>query len=266
MNSEYQEHIVAFVDYLGFSAAIDSSDEASRATILRQLVSLAAMRGNFYVEKIDPKRTRLRAAISTFSDNIVISYSVPGLMAEGGRSRADALSLAIGQIAGTIGRHAYEALRNGFLIRGGLTVGNLYHANGVVFGEALVDAYRIESTTSIYPRVVISPSIVKEFAPTFKPWFLKDADGLTHLNYFSDVFAAFAIANKTPENEAQAKENWTYIATVVAENIRTLHSAGRINQMAKWRWLATQLHRFVERGEVPHAEALKSIRLPGLPI
>jgi hypothetical protein len=88
----------------------------------------------------------LTPEITTFSDNIVVSYpAVPDDDYRGFRRLspfwaetvcADAVRILSGV--------AEMALRVGLLIRGGLSFGQLYHQKGVVFGEALVDAHLLE--------------------------------------------------------------------------------------------------------------------------
>lgn len=51
------------------------------------------------------------------------------------------------------------AIRNGFLVRGAITVGKLYHTDGVIFGPALVQAFELEKQAK-YPRVIVSNEII----------------------------------------------------------------------------------------------------------
>src|SRR5580658_7830841 len=55
---------------------------------------------------------------------------------------------------------AGQALRLGFLIRGAATIGKLYHSQGVVFGEALIEAVQLEKRTAVYPRVILSAAVM----------------------------------------------------------------------------------------------------------
>jgi len=48
----------------------------------------------------------------------------------------------------------------GFIIRGAITIGDLYHDERIVFGPALNQAYEIESTIANYPRVIVDKRIV----------------------------------------------------------------------------------------------------------
>lgn len=54
-----------------------------------------------------------------------------------------------------------RALRIGLLVRGGATIGKLFDGNGIVFGEAMMEAYHIETRIATYPRVVLSRKITE---------------------------------------------------------------------------------------------------------
>lgn len=57
---------------------------------------------------------------------------------------------------------AAAALKLGVLIRGGATVEQLHHEQGVVLGEAMVEAYQLESSVSIYSRITVSRKIYSQ--------------------------------------------------------------------------------------------------------
>ncbi len=44
-----------------------------------------------------------------------------------------------------------------------LTIGNILHNdNGTVFGQALIDAYQLETKSAKYPRIVLSDKLIRE--------------------------------------------------------------------------------------------------------
>jgi hypothetical protein len=54
-------------------------------------------------------------------------------------------------------------LEKGILFRGGLTIGNLVHnENGIVFGQGLIDAYKLENFNAKFPRIILSDKLIKE--------------------------------------------------------------------------------------------------------
>jgi hypothetical protein len=145
---------------------------------------------------------------------------------------------------------ASDALRIGFLLRGGAAIGRLYHAQGVVFGEALVEAFRIESQTSIYPRVVLSPSI------TSRPGWIeqqtdivKDSDGLYHVDYFTGLLPTRLRTGDCKEWLADAIE-------VVSGNLTALATQGKLKELSKWTWFA---HHFRAGLEKTNPELLKKM-------
>src|ERR1019366_981004 len=159
---EYEEQFTALLDFLGFSEASSQADDATRLKVLALLQSLADLRGEFDLQSTveeGNKTSRIKPAISTFSDHIVISFPVQRIRDELGTSEQIASFFIRSQFLRLLTGIAAAALGIGFLVRGGATIGKLYHARGVVFGEALVDAVQLECRTAVYPRVVLSPAI-----------------------------------------------------------------------------------------------------------
>jgi hypothetical protein len=85
--------------------------------------------------------------ISTFSDNIVITQTIndktPRLLT----------LMAFQQIA---------VAMSGFLLRGGITVGDVVHNDECVFGPGLNRAYELESKIAYYPRFALDRDVVEE--------------------------------------------------------------------------------------------------------
>ena len=55
-----------------------------------------------------------------------------------------------------------ELLNQGILIRGGIAYGDIYFDKNRIYGPALNHAYELESKYAIYPRIVLSPDLIKE--------------------------------------------------------------------------------------------------------
>ena len=51
---------------------------------------------------------------------------------------------------------------NGALIRRAVVRGQLYDDGSIVFGPGLIEAYKLESETAFYPRVVVSRAVCEE--------------------------------------------------------------------------------------------------------
>jgi hypothetical protein len=256
----YEEQFTAFVDFLGFGEISAKTDEATRLKVLDLLLSLSALRGEFDLQSTtegNSKRISIKPAISTFSDHIVISYSLQPIYSEMGSDERPGTNIILFQFVQLLARIAAAALRIGFLVRGGATIGKLYHARGVVFGEALVDAFHIESRTAIYPRVVLSPKI------TGRPMWMQSTrdivrgyDGLYHFDYFS--FLLFTAVNPGDKYADNLKAWYDDVVEIVTRNLSEHESNGRLNELAKWAWFAREFRSGLER--LP-SEILKSYGL-----
>lgn len=138
---------VAFIDILGFKEMSEKNfDKVILA--LRKFKSFAIEYYNnvngkmFEIDAADHKINEdLMPKVTMFSDSIVISA----------KERYNLLSDFICGLESL----QFDLLSNGILIRGGVDVGYIYQDEFLVFGDGLISAYTLESTTAIYPRIVI---------------------------------------------------------------------------------------------------------------
>lgn len=173
---EYQEHIIAFIDLLGFKEIIKKNDETDFLKVYSLLKSFADSKMDSDIHE-NGSITNFRPSINTFSDHVVISY--PTKFAKG-----VPLDVLLSSLSRDIAHFAMLALCRGLLIRDGITIGKLYHNNSIVFGEALIDAFELESQNAIYPRIIVSNSVM---ASTKLLGCCIDFDGIYYLNYFNNV-------------------------------------------------------------------------------
>lgn len=129
----YERRLVIFYDVLGWRSHI----KAARRDVKKigELRRLILQHGRSW-----PLRTNLDVKISTFSDNVVISQPLNGT------EPLLLTQMAFFQVA---------AAMNGFLLRGGITVGDLVHDDECVFGPGLNRAYQLESEKALFPRLAV---------------------------------------------------------------------------------------------------------------
>lgn len=148
LDMAYPERITSFIDLLGFSRDVQQIENrphlfVSIDAVLRRIGKCKA--------DIDRKRanggTTFDARMSHFSDCLVLSYrNEPGA------------SLRALWDAAFVG---HVILRPGYLPRGVITLGRLYHDDVVVYGSALVEAAEREKCEVITPRIAVTDTVMK---------------------------------------------------------------------------------------------------------
>lgn len=245
---EYEEHFVAFIDFLGFADAIDSADDEARTKLLTLLVALSKVQSEFMIESRatpDGVATEVAPNITTFSDNIVISYPLDKLRVRGYYSDESTPTFILDGFSKLLSWLAIAALRIGFLIRGGATIGRLYHSNGVVYGEGMVEAYRLESNVAIYPRVMVSASVAGRPNWAQSSRILTDTDGLRHIDYFKDLFLSPVEA---PDGHYPSpRQLFDDACNTISNSLHRLRAVKSERAYAKWAWFSRQLAESLDR-------------------
>jgi hypothetical protein len=185
-------------------------------------------------------RVTITPEVTAFSDNIVVSYPTPeddgaflGVPARHALRTLWAKFMcqdAIRILSGV----AEMGLRIGVLIRGGFTLGQLHHDNGVVFGAGMVEAHRLESVEAIVPRVLVSDRILKELEgipPAERGFLLQDTDGRWHLDYFTGMIRHSTNSEITKEQV----QRWTQAHRATIGNA-IARAADDARIADKWRW------------------------------
>ena len=168
----YCQHIVAFIDILGFSSLVKNSindneqleqisfalEEFSqlrlketwrKAEILIEVEEDAQKKGldDYYVDSM--------ARCYCLSDSVIITINAEEKIDE----RFSALVTMMSKIGA-------ELLGRGILIRGAISIGKMYvdpNRNSIkVFGPALIEAYELERDEARLPRIILSENAIKK--------------------------------------------------------------------------------------------------------
>lgn len=156
----YEVRIVAFADILGWTNATKDRTKIDRQRAI--IDSIAEHAGNFspHLKDLMAQSNRLPQQIiaehsgvefSFFSDSFAIS-APPAF----GESVFRILSFANDMLLGEEGKGDEM-----FLCRGAITLGDLYHCNGRIFGPALVEAVEMEERDALYPRFICSNALIE---------------------------------------------------------------------------------------------------------
>ena len=193
-----EKYAIAFIDFLGTKEFINSDSDNQFLKAFR-IMSDIALTGC--------KRLLAEDGVSVkmFSDNIVLCKKVNYADVDPDNAHAKAL---ISVIAATSYIQYYALDKLGLLIRGGFGVGDLYIDELMVWWKALVSTYTIESTLSIYPRVVFDPEAIETIygkAIIANKWMAKDEDGFYYIDFLQIHWASFS---KAAREKAYNKFNY----------------------------------------------------------
>lgn len=184
--------------------------------------------GPFHKRSISP-------AISAFSDHIVYSFPLSALK--------PIPYFFIDRLANVVAEIALDAMQFGCLVRGAITCGPLYHEQGVIVGQALIDAHDIESRTAKHPRVVVTDNVATLAGG---PILFRDDDGLFCLNYMKAAFDCQQSGRNLGVGYVGDNKQW--IAGIRHQcdvQIEKLRSNNNLDGLCHWRWFRTRFDRMI---------------------
>jgi hypothetical protein len=187
--ASYSERYCAYVDILGFRGVI-ADVEKNRISVDDVYRLLSAV----HLPKA-PERREADLKYQSISDAVALS-------AQPNAAGFDAICTAAEELSRML-------LRSGYFPRGGITKGQLYHDESMVFGPALVEAYRLEMEVAQYPRILIPRSVASDGATyageathwktQFDERFIRASDGPYFLHILRNhARRAKALAEKKP--------------------------------------------------------------------
>lgn len=226
------ECIVAFIDILGSSKMI--MEDAQKSL---EIVHSAYTESIDLFKKIFNKNGRI-PSVKIFSDNIVIA--VP--------RKNNPLELAFTAVAMMSAIIQVQFLKHELLTRGAICSGSYFADGMMVWGTALVNAYRLEKSIAIYPRVIIDPELAGELKLALhdsplraKEWVIQDEDQLFMINYFHKalkerelfILSLMSVAEqKIIDNieDIKAYHKWLWFSNYIVKRLTTLSEEQRGEQ------------------------------------
>jgi hypothetical protein len=233
-----QEHEVLFLDFLGFATAVQRWDDDRIGELIAVLAGIADAQSEFDIKGESRSDGSYKitspAEITTFSDHVVVSYPHIAKPAEIADDLWEVLSngwagMVRQQMQKITAQVAIAGLGVGLLVRGGLSRGKLYHRGRVVVGEAMIDAYKLESKVARNARVVVSPRI------SDNDRLFTDTDGERCLDYVGEMM----LLAEDRHGDARAWVRQT-LAEIEA-TINGLTGNGQSNEAAKWVYFRDKL-------------------------
>jgi hypothetical protein len=236
----YEDRYCAFVDILAFRSLLDTRECEEIHTLLSHI------HNPFPGTPENQEHTGYRA--QSISDAVAVS--------------TDATDVGL--------RHLFFALSSlqgffflaGVYLRGAIVRGLLFHDEKMVFGEALVEAYHIESTIACFPRIIIAPSVVRDISSSeYQEYFtnkVRTSDDGVYL-HFLDALDQFT-GEPIPRNHVQRRVLDLFI--IAAKTLQRNHDASLNNErhFKKLHWLAKYFNNSIN----PQCKELPRISGAGL--
>lgn len=159
---QLEKCIVGWLDLLGFTQrtrAAARQGEVAELQLVREYhqVMRPALEALQYAFEDTDFRWR------TLTDNVVLSVPLLALHPE----------VTIGHIVMEAAQMQFRLARQGWFLRGGITIGPLYVDDRIIVGSGLLDAYEME-TAAVHSRLIAGPELV--------------AHTLHHLTFYGDPF------------------------------------------------------------------------------
>jgi hypothetical protein len=184
----YPERYVAFVDILGWRQLISKLNGDSDEEVIALRSALARIHDPAYSPQ-DGGDVRAQS----ISDAVAVSTEVSAIGLLRLFESLSLLSLAV--------------LERGHLVRGAVVKGRLYHADAMVFGHALNEAYRLECQVARFPRIMIARSVAEDatthaenpiWSDRLHCRVLQSQDGPKFLNVLKEVSEAIQASKQGP--------------------------------------------------------------------
>ena len=229
----FEKRAVAFIDILGFKNLVDSavSDNQSLQE-LSKLVNLlegAVLTLDESVSGSVPKH--LIPDHIYISDCIILSAPIN----DEERTNYDGLSIVIMRVI----QLTHFFLKAGYLIRGGISVGEVWHTDSNIVGPAYQDAYLLEEKGD-KPMVLLSDSAQATLRGGSRMCIQRNGDvfvnGLYNA-YLPGKPSAPYIIDKEPMDKIDEKAYQCY-AKLIKENLDSQIPGGA---KCKWRWFGEYL-------------------------
>lgn len=184
MYTPLEEHYICYFDILGYKDFFDKNPDEHKNFLIEVLMSDASIES--ILRNTD---TEIELKYRAYSDNFIIFFP------KFSSSKCEALRLL-----SIIVRKIQIKLLMEFsmIIRGGITCGEFFANDKILFGTGLIKAYDMENSIAQYPRVIIDNEFFKEELQELelKNFIKKDNDEQYYVNYFYDENALKLIKGK----------------------------------------------------------------------
>ncbi len=173
---ETSEYIVAYLDLLGVTTRMKNNINAQKVA-MNKLHNLYNFNMNSAREIAMDGYKDIQFKI--FSDNIIIAKKLSTDL----KTRMQDIKCLLNCVSNFQCTSVKDCV--GWLVRGGISIGDLYIDETMVWGQTLLKSYELENNIAIFPRIVIDSNIICELQKDeeLAGYVSKDFDNMYFLNY-----------------------------------------------------------------------------------
>ena len=228
----FEERAVAFIDVLGFKSAVNhATKDSNKLTELEKLIEILSEAVPSLDGSVDPSvHAELIPKHIYISDCIILSAPLTSSKL----TNYNGLSVLVMRII----QLTHILLSNGYLIRGGISVGDVWHTESNIVGAAYQEAYSIEQK-AIVPCVKLSSAAIDH-------WNTTEGSGNSMCINYKNCFMVnglhdYYIQDKSLGAATRAFRNYTDIVNL---NLDEGNHAEPIRY--KWWWFKQYLEREIQ--------------------
>ena len=224
MEIKYKKAVVTFIDVLGFKEIVKtkSADE------IYKILELFSSEGesnfskmmheitNEYHAKIPDVFNKMRGKLKTPPTLKIIRFSDSIIRIRFEESTDEFFRDCVISEINDLSYIQRRLMKMGILIRGAVTIGDIHYdeKRNIGFGPGFIRAYELESQLALYPRIILDPSIDKDYIKlnNYKIENIYnicvDFDGLLFIDFLEENPNNFQYINE--ENRKNKKEQVAY--------------------------------------------------------
>lgn len=139
----------------------------------------------------------------------------------------------------------------GLLIRGGLTVGELYHDENIVYGPAMIRAYEMENKMAIYPRIIVDMKAFAQYCSNYIDDSVKTSKILSLIECDQDGMLFIDMLRQSTGFYLEGYYHWLVdIRSIVVEGLKN----DDLSVLMKYRWFKNYFNAVVLDGGLSYPE------------
>ncbi|MCY1520110.1 hypothetical protein D9M68_548810 [compost metagenome] len=238
----------AYLDILGFSQKIKEND----LTFFNLYLSVLDKEIKYLTDEhyLGDKDGLKKFELKIFTDNFVFGQPWND---EFGESE-------LGNIFEVLSHIQFEFAKKGIFLRGAISVSELFMDQNIVIGPALIESYKLESESAIFPRIILSKEVEKivhkhinYYNPPSSSYqnkqYLVDIDGNYFVNYLFHLYDF-----KSPKIKRVVSELKKHREPVI-NNLKIFRDDFKL--FSKYSWIAKYHNFFCDNFVIPKHRAFE---------